>query len=1265
MDPTDGPVAQFAYELRKLRQEAGGPTYRAMAAMTSYSTATLAQAATGERLPSLPVVLAYVVVCGGDPVRWEERWREADALTAEQTMADSDLEQAPYLGLARYEPDDQDRFFGRDDLVRQLASMVCERSLTVLVGPSGSGKSSLLRAGLIPRLRNSPDHEERPSYIRILTPGPHPARTHAALLDPGSEAVRPGGVLIVDQFEEIYTVCTHAADRSRFIELLLAAARSGHGTHVVLAIRADFYGHCAQHRALAEAIKDSALLVPAMNADELRDAVVKPAAGAGLIVERTLTARVVAEVTDEPGGLPLMSHALLETWRRRRGRTLTEAAYDAAGGIHGAIARTADAAFDALAPEQQQVARRLLLRLVTPGQGAQDTRRPTERGELTATHPGQAPSVLEHLARARLITLDENSVELAHEALLHAWPRLRAWIDEDRERLRQQRLLTEAAADWAALGRDAGALYRGMRLSTAEEHFPHSGAQCGLTPPEREFLTVSLAARASAKRSGRARTGALVLLLVLALVAGLTVWQQNREGERRRVEDEARRIAGVAESLRQSDPVTAMRLGLAAWRIADLPQTRSALLGAMAQPEQGAFTDPDTRSDTMRHLSRDGRVLTSIGAGQVVEWDVGAQRRVRTMPGLGARLPEAATMRADSRFLPVFTGKGRQWRVGVRDLVSGREIGPPVSLAAGAEMSSSGRSMVTYEAKRSGANVEQRPVVREMGSGRVLLALPRRTVPAPKTKPYPLASSPLLRQQQHKERRDLASVQDVALTADDRLLALCLPGEQLQLWDVPRQRRISTPWAPAVSRQQCIDEAVQFTPDGRTLALTGQAGVRTWDIASGKAGTTIGHEGTRETRFSDDGRFLATANRSELSLWRLASPFQPVFNYPLKGEAASQLRFDPASGRLHYLGGPEHAWGTTVRTLDIRRALSPDWKAQSAEATAFSPDGSMLAVAYTDGRSIRVRVRDVRQGGDWVELPSQSCRPRPLDDKCPALVAFSADGRFLVHGTDYTSAQVPAWKLSLWDVARRRDSPLTGLPPAERSPVSTVTFTKDGRSLLFMEVPMFGSTYLWDLRRREVIRTWRHTNGQNVALRPGGGRFVTSEGHVRSLPGAGPPTGAGNVGVVSTLDFSPDGAYLATGDSSGRVTLWDGTSHRRLGELTRTGPGATGQIFALAFSPDSRHLAVSSGDGSLRIWDTRSHQPVGVPLLTSGDPATALRFDDDGNTLHSTAPNVPLQSYEIGTEAAARTVCRRTAGGLSHGDWATHIVDIPYRKTCP
>ncbi|MFD0416872.1 helix-turn-helix domain-containing protein, partial [Streptomyces sp. NPDC127108] len=829
IDPEQGPVQRFAGELRELRQKAGGITYRQMARQVEVSVSTLSRAAGGEQLPSLSVALAYVRACGGDEEEWQARWREAvtERARASTPLVDETVS-APYRGLTRFDVGDEELFFGRDEVANALARAVTEHRVVALFGPSGSGKSSLLRAGLAPRLR-SLQGPNRPAALRILSPGEHPLRTHDAVCVP---APGQGDTwLVVDQFEEVFTLCHDPDERAGFIARLLAATEPGSRLRVVLGVRADFYGHCLSHPELATAIRESTVPVGPMDADALRAVIIKPAQARGLIVERALTTRLTEEAAGEPGGLPLLSHVLLETWRRSRGRTLTVAAYEAAGGLHGAIAQTAETIHAQLTSTQADLARLLLLRLITPGEGVPDTRRPAPRPELDlAEDSGDVNQVLDRLARARLITLDNGTVDLAHEALIIGWPRLRGWIDEDRERLRCHRRLTEAAQAWQELGHDPGALYRGTRLATAHEYFPQAHDHPDLNDVEREFLTASTTARdreahAADRITRRLRrlTAALSLLLVLAVAAGLVAWHQSRTSNQQRTRAVAaqqtavsRQLAAQSSALLDTNSDLASLLAIHAYRTAPTTEATASLYAAADLPLKYRL------SGSAHVLSPDGLTLASVTDSQAVQLrDVASGKIRHTLAELDE--PDVTVVFSpDSHTLATGAEDGtvRLWDAAngtLRRTLSGRD--DPVARIA---FTPNGRAIA-------------------VGSGDGSVSL------------WDVATGRL----RHTITAHTNNVEAVVFSPDGRTLATSSVGRSVRLWDTATGKPLRT-----LRTRAAPYTAVAFSPDGRTLATGGEdnGAVRLWDMASDKSRRILtDHTGSvTAVVFSADGRTLAT-----------------------------------------------------------------------------------------------------------------------------------------------------------------------------------------------------------------------------------------------------------------------------------------------------------------------------------------------------------------------------------------------------------------------
>ncbi|MFF1379297.1 hypothetical protein [Streptomyces sp. NPDC058308] len=978
IDPATGPVARFAVELRKLREEAGGIAYRALAERTGYSITALSRAAAGERLPSLALTLSYAKACGGDEQDWERRWRAAAREESEAAAASESTAAAPYRGLARFDTGDAHLFFGRDHLTDLLMQLAKRHRVTVVFGPSGSGKSSLLRAGVIPRLLHPDAGGPCPVAVRILTPGAHPLHAHTDILAP---APADGDTwLVVDQFEEVFTLAHDSSERGEFIARLLAARHPENRLRVLLGVRADFYARCLEHPELAAVIRESSLPVPPMSSSELHEVIVKPAAGVGLLVERALTAHLIEEVGQEPGALPLLSHVLLETWRRRRGHTLTMEAYEAAGGLHGAIAQTAETVYTQLPAPQAATARGILLRLITPGDGTPDTSRPVDRNEIDPSPATEL--VLERLARGRLLTLNGRCIELTHETLIAAWPRLRAWIEEERESLRQQRRLTEAARTWDELARDSGALYRGGRLATWRETVRREGSHGDLSLMEREFLDASIAGEeaeraAASRRNRQLRVLALCLAVLLAVAAsvGVIAFQQREDAVHQRQValhqrqlTISRQLASQALGLAQHRPSLAKLLSLAAFRTAPTAEARGALLSMSTyQYHQGELTGHGdavsevafSPSGTLASVSRDRTVAL---------WDTRRHARLATLRGHRTWL-RAVAFSSDGRMMA--TGgddkKVMLWDAGrgTRRAVLTGHIGSVRAVA----FSPDGRHLVS-------AGLDRSVIVWDPARG-----VRRATLTGHGTNVYSLAFSP----------------------GPKPLLASSGENGTVTLWDVGR--------VALTGHRDRVNKAV-FSPDGRTLATASDDGsAALWDLRDGTRSATFNrHTGAANSvAFSPDGRGLAVATGADthpptpgvLHLWQVAKPPRHAAAFTARADRFLDVAYSPDARTVATAG----ADGTVVLWDAVRRtrlaslshnapptaggvSKAPARTASGAVfAVAFRPDSRTLATADADASVHLWRVFDRHL---LAVLSGHSRQVRTL--------AFSPDGRTLASG---------------------------------------------------------------------------------------------------------------------------------------------------------------------------------------------------------------------------------------------------------------------------
>jgi WD40 repeat protein len=1181
---------------------------------------------------------------------------------------------SPYRSLESFREQDAEFFFGREasvaELVGEAARRLTDPVPLLLLGPSGSGKTSLLHAGLLARVRRDGlavgDAEPPlwPVVLPVSTPGAAPLTALARVLGgDGPEAVdrlaqrpqaaaelldrraAPGrpALVVVDQVEELYTLGAGDQERAAYLACLSALAAPGDDgvprAVVVLALRADFYGEASQDPACAELLAGPRVVVGPMSAAELRRAIDQPAARAGLRIGDGLAELVLHELGTgrprgpEPGALPLLSHVLWETWRRRVGNRLSVAGYRDSGGLNGAVAKTADDAYDRLTAAERAAARQLMLRLIRVGREGTDTARPVPRAELLHGLGPAAPGVLEQLTARRLVGIDPDGlVRISHETLLHSWPRLRSWITEDRARLVVRQQLADAAQVWQDGGRSRGDLLSGPRLAMTRTTLSTEESD-RLSPLARSFLARSLRQR----RLRRSAVAAVAVLLVLLGSGALVAVQQRARADRLDAQNAARRMAAQAEALRESRPAAALALSLSAYHSAVIPESRQALYAAYAEPrpvEVAAHREPVLQVA----YTPDSRTLVSSGGDHRIRlWDVSDPRRPAGRGVIERAANTAVAVSPDGRHL---FGGGPEtfsvWDVSDPGRPVERATRPtPPSQTFGVAVAPGGATVATA------------------GDGGALRLWDVRDPGVPGL----LASRSI----------DRVALGSVAFSPDGGTLAVAhgIPegrrtGGKVSLWDVRDPRRPARLVELAVPSA----DAVAFNPAGATLAAGGAGGeVSVWDVTTPRRprplpnnhyGPSSGDGSIFSLSYRPDGGTFATASTTgRVKLWRLGgTDDEEVQSWnSLPGtEPVRAVAFGPDGGSLAVAddAGVLRVWSATAPLL----AGHLDVRSSPVPGGPFGFEGRYVLSNTGYGAPGGARLWDV--GG-----------PRPvLVTRLPpqwGTAAFLPDDRTVISRNRDTNA------LRLWDLTDPRRPAAAADVPLPTSPegYASLAVTPDSHHFAVGDSER-RTIRLLDVRDRHApTEAARFDNPENVShlwflddgLLAVWGRTDIQLWDVRNPSHpvrAGVLPGAARTGAL-LYERTRKVAFVGErdeGTEQSATRLWalaDPYRPRRAGAIVDPQQGGSVMI-------TDAHTVVVGTDLGVRSWDvTDLDHPVAGPALAGNARLRQLDLGPDGRTLVGSAGGLMSKVLEIWRRDDPRDLFTRFA--VVPGDLAEFAPD--------
>jgi len=1112
----------------------------------------------------------------------------------------------PYKGLLFFEEADANLFFGREALTARLVGHIMDLAkdastrFLAVVGASGSGKSSLVRAGLAVAFK-------RVGWdVIVFTPTPIPVWVMEKNINTLRLESAERILIIVDQFEELFTLCHDEMERIDYIDQLLSLAQDKSKKFtVVIALRADFYSHCAQYPLLRRAVSKEQEYIGQMTSEELRRAIEEPARHAGWEFEPGLVDLLLNDIgahgshEPEPGALPLLSHALLATWERRRGRTFTLMGYHASGGVRGAVAETAESVFtDQLNEMQQELARDIFLRLTELGDGTEDTRRRAALKELVR-QPEEATklrTVLNILAEARLITLNEDSAEVAHEALIREWQRLHDWLTQNRESLLLHRHLTSSALEWETRSRDPSELYRGARLVQAQEWaLVNEGS---LNATERAFLTASIEheeydvieretqrkrelqaahklaeVRSIAARQLHRRAVFLTSALILALMlAGVAVFFGNR-ANRIALEARSRELASAAISNLDDDPERSILLALQAESTTHTLEAENALHRSILTSRVMLVLQHDAEVWSVAYSPDGKRIATASQDKTAKVWDSTSGELLLTLAGHTESV-NGVVYSPDGKRIATTSNDhtAKLWNATTGDVLL--TLSGHTDWVYRIAFNLDGTRLVT-------ASNDKTVKVWDGMTGNALLSISGYEQP----------------------------FFDVAFSPDGKQIAASGFDGNVRVWDaISGQEQLVL-----TVEQSSKLRGVAFSPDGTRVAAAGYPRGKVWDATTGEvliSGFTDHRNELIDITFSEDGKLIATASAdNKAKVWDTVTG-QEMYTFSGHTQPVNGVAFNPEGTRL-----ATASWDHTVRVWDLTPSkevlfipITPPW----SQMVSYSPDGTKIVTDYPEGNAVKIwdansgkDIRTLRGTTDPYVLTVYSQNGKMIagrNDKSIIVwdamtgdelltlsgskdrvfcFAFSPDGTRLASGT--ATGELDIWDLNNGKISSRLQEPTVGSSPLALGNVMnyaifSVAYNPSGKQLVSTDSDGFG--IVWDV-----------ATGEKLFIIPP--KEETSR--TTYLPEE-----------ILDAAYSPDRRQLALAGSRGTGRVLETSTGIELFSLK----GHTGALLSIAFNHDGNLVATGSLDGTVRVWDANNGENL-LTLPVSG----GVSFSPDGKRL--------------------------------------------------